>query len=234
MGIIGNKIITKAKKKQQLEIIKDNLILNLDAGNTGSYPGNGTIWYDISEKGNTNLNLSNNVSYENGYLLFNNSQAYNDTTNFGLGTEDFSIETWSYRDKIYPAGAYYQTIFTLNMPGNGIGIRCSQPNNDNYYWVSNNFTTFTITDNLYTWKQFVLTKSGTSLIFYVNSALWSTANIPPNTSIANGSLRVGKSNHDGSEYWSGRISIVRIYKGKALTGAEVLQNFNAIKSRYGL
>ena len=37
----------------------------------------------------------------------------------------------------------------------------------------------------------------------------------------------------GANYWyDGKIAICRIYKGKALSAAEVLQNYNATKGRY--
>ena len=38
--------------------------------------------------------------------------------------------------------------------------------------------------------------------------------------------------HNGS-YFNGRIAIVQAYN-RALTAAEVLQNYNALKSRFGL
>jgi hypothetical protein len=36
------------------------------------------------------------------------------------------------------------------------------------------------------------------------------------------------------KYFNGNISNVRVYKNKALSAAEVLQTFNASKSRFGL
>jgi hypothetical protein len=41
------------------------------------------------------------------------------------------------------------------------------------------------------------------------------------------------SNSSSGEYWNGKISNVQIYN-RALTAAEVKQNFNATRSRYGL
>ena len=40
-------------------------------------------------------------------------------------------------------------------------------------------------------------------------------------------------NNAKSRYWDGDIDIVKIYN-RALTATEILQNFNAHKSRYGL
>jgi hypothetical protein len=38
---------------------------------------------------------------------------------------------------------------------------------------------------------------------------------------------------DIADFWGGRVSNVKIYN-RALTAAEVLQNFNALRTRYGL
>ena len=46
-------------------------------------------------------------------------------------------------------------------------------------------------------------------------------------------LNIGRK-YDNTEFMNGRISILRIYKGKALSAAEVLQNYNRHKGRFGL
>jgi hypothetical protein len=38
----------------------------------------------------------------------------------------------------------------------------------------------------------------------------------------------------GGNYFNGKISGVKIYKGKGLTSAEVKQNYRNTKGRYGL
>ena len=50
---------------------------------------------------------------------------------------------------------------------------------------------------------------------------------------SNGTFKIGV-NRGGSAFIDGRVAQVHIYKGKALTASEVLQNYNASKSRYGL
>ena len=46
-------------------LINDNLVLCLDASNTQSYPGSGTTWTDISDKGN-NGTLANGAAFDSG------------------------------------------------------------------------------------------------------------------------------------------------------------------------
>ena len=51
-------------------IVKDGLLLHLDSRNTSSYPGTGSIWYDLSGNGfNGNLINSPSFSDENGGII---------------------------------------------------------------------------------------------------------------------------------------------------------------------
>ena len=83
------------------------LVLDLDAGNTSSYPGSGTRWTDLSGKGNHGT-LYNSVTYNSsnlGSLVFNgyeNGQGPNPyvllptNTDFDFGSGDFTVELWIY------------------------------------------------------------------------------------------------------------------------------------------
>jgi len=72
--------------------------------------------------------------------------------------------------------------------------------------------------------------NGSEVSLYMNSSYsWNTYY---NNSNDQYQLNVG-SNNMGDDKFRGKISILRIYKGKALTSSEVTQNFNAEKARYG-
>jgi len=61
-------------------IVKNGLVLSLDAGNVKSYPGSGTSWTDLSENGNTGT-LTNGPTF-NSYEARTNGNLYsNDVTN---------------------------------------------------------------------------------------------------------------------------------------------------------
>ena len=82
-------------------IVVDGLVLNLDAGNTSSYPGTGTTWTDLSSSP-TNATLVNGVTYSSsnqGHLLFDGTNDYatvSSSSKFAFGTGDFTLETWIY------------------------------------------------------------------------------------------------------------------------------------------
>ena len=57
------------------QIVQSNLVMNLDAGNSSSYSGSGSVWVDLSGNGNDGT-LINNPSYSNssgGSLVFDGS-----------------------------------------------------------------------------------------------------------------------------------------------------------------
>ena len=59
-------------------IVRDGLVLYLDAANEKSYPGSGTTWYDLSGNGN-DVTLINNPTYStnnNGSFIFDGVDEY--------------------------------------------------------------------------------------------------------------------------------------------------------------
>jgi hypothetical protein len=105
-----------------------------------------------------------------------------------------------------------------------------------------NFTTNAIatqTFSLNTWYHLVAAKTGTSTQLYVNGvAAGSSVNMGTITSASN-SLTIGRetpawANSGYSYALPGYISVMRIYKDKGFSAAEVTQNYNALRGRYGI
>jgi hypothetical protein len=68
---------------------------------------------------------------------------------------------------------------------------------------------------------------------YFNGVLDGTSS--NNTNLSEGGFRLARNiNTIGTGYANEKIATVLIYKGKALSQAEVLQNYNATKNRFGL
>ena len=85
-------------------------------------------------------------------------------------------------------------------------------------------------------------RSENELKLYVNGSLNTTSsnsaygsvsvgNYSNTTSIYN-IFNIGR-NRNQDSFFDGSVGQVHVYKGKALTASEVLQNYNASKSRYG-
>jgi hypothetical protein len=77
------------------------------------------------------------------------------------------------------------------------------------------------------------TFDGTTLNLYVNNTLVQTATEPPGGA-ANPAIGYGlMTRWDPGGLWGGRLAIVNVYNS-ALSGAEITQNFNYYRSRFGL
>jgi hypothetical protein len=91
-----------------------------------------------------------------------------------------------------------------------------------------------------TWYQavFICDAGGTNMRFYINGEAEGGTHVGNEWTASYSSLDVryiGRYEYNGgySRYFNGEIASVRIYD-RALTGAEVLQNFNATRSRFGI
>ncbi len=234
-------------------IVTNGLVLNLDAGRQNSYNG-GTTWRDLSGSGN-NGTLYNGPTYSNanrGYITIDGNDDYVliDTTNFPSGNSPFTMEcfiNWSGNgvnniDVIFGYG--YDVI-----GGNKCPLFAVESTNvfTSSFGSNTGIVTSTSTVNIGTWYHACLTYNSSQLSIYVNGRLESTLNytsantvlnnnvngnyaaigalISPNGTIVASPRRYGTFN--------GKISVMRMYN-RALSAAEIQQNFNATRGRYGI
>jgi hypothetical protein len=230
-------------------IITNGLILNLDAGNSTSYPGTGTQWTDLSGN-NRNGTLVNGVGYSSsngGALTFDGVVKYLSIANMSsalVNKTKFSYETWvkcnntNHNGTIFSFGGnneFNNDVLLLLVP-NGLLF---QINNGSDGGATISFTSTTW--NHIGWV-FDGTQSGNSnrMKVYVNGVQqtldFSTYNVPASTSPTNfvncsiGNYATAGFNYN---YFNGLIGLSRLYS-TSLSVSDVLQNFNATKTRFGL
>jgi hypothetical protein len=242
----------------QGNIVTNGLVLNLDAANPRSYapPFNGTTWTDLTGN-NKNGILTNSPVYNSangGSIVFNNTSSYcafsGDTFNISPGTTgELSLEIW-----VYPTGPYSPytpDAFTTNLGGFfgqgyfggstgwGIGMNTTSGIN-NFAFQVRNFSTISQPSTPFTnnnWYHVVGTFTrNENTRLYVNGVLTSTVS---NTNIGNLTITPSINNaaigRGGALpfYAGGNIATARIYN-RPLSSAEVLQNFNATRARFGV
>lgn len=79
-----------------------------------------------------------------------------------------------------------------------------------------------------------ITKSGNLVTSYYNGSQVQSANQSYTHSGSFANVQIGRGFSTSSERWfNGRVHNVKIYN-KALSSSEVLQNFNALRGRFGL
>ena len=220
-----------------------NLVLWYDPSISASYSGSGST---INNLASTSLSgTMSNITHTSPYFSYNGSSsqiAVADNALLEPGSGSWTMEAWVY---LANTGAGTKTILGKFDPGGmaadvSYSMRISGANafaqmgdgtgsyiNSTSYTLSQN----TWTHIIYVWKNGA-TKTletfinGTS-IGTVNHALSSILNTSAN-------LYIGSYNNgEYSQWMNGRIGVTRLYSA-ALTSAEVLQNYNADKSKYGL
>jgi hypothetical protein len=224
------------------EPVAANLVLHYDPSDATSYPGSGTTINDIS--GNGLHGTMSNITFTSPYFSYNGSSSQISVADNPLlepGSGDWSIEFWVNHTVI--AGSSRVLIGKTNggMSADwGYGLRTFS--NGNTYMEVGDGSTSTASPaavlNINTWYQVVgvwTNVASNSLALYINGSLIGS-NSHSFTSIKNTTAALYMGSFNGgqfSQWLNGRMGIVRMYN-KSLTGSEVLQNFNADKSKYGL
>jgi len=225
--------ISNSKVSYGPNLITDGLALYLDAANPDSYPGSGTIWYDLSGL-NNNCNFSSIPTFNLSHFTFNG------TSNYGTITNNISLDFSSEKTLIiwmkhtYTVGrrnpwdqAYGGYGTWTHEQGSNISAYFgdSGSNNTPYIGISSASTPRNI------WNCMSTTRDTTQHNWYLNGSISLTTNHSYGTlTETSANIRIGLGY---AGYWEGDMAIVMAYT-KKLTSDEILQNYNAQKSRFGL
>ena len=223
-------------------IVTNGLVLCLDAANVKSYPGSGTTWTDLSGNGN-NGTLADGPTFNSGNggsIVFDGSNDYITTTNVTIsGSQTFSVWAMVTGGPNSPAGILTQHNYAANAnfginhtTGNKLAPSIGYTNETREF--SSKPTTFTITNNVIFNAVLVYNSIENKIYWYINGVLDSSyvlSQTPKSTNhpIALGRWDAGYTNY----YFNGRVYSGNIHN-RNLSAQEVLQNYNATKSRFGL
>lgn len=224
-------------------IVTSNLVFWYDPSDSVSYPGTGTT---VTNLANTSLAQTlTNITYTSPYLTYNGSNATASVADNALlepGTGDFTLEVWVYYSTITGSS---RCLISKTDGGNAAdwsyGLR-TQTTGLTYMEVGNGTTsitspTFTVSTGQ--WYQIVgvwTNVASNSIELYVNGVSVGS-NSHSFTSVKNSTHALSFGSFDGGatfgQWFNGRMGVSRMYSA-ALTSAQVLQNYNADKSTYGL
>ncbi len=211
------------------KIVTNGLVLYLDAANPNSFVNGSTVWNDLSRNRNVGRLINGPVynGLSSGSVLFDGTDDY---VNLGTipqiapGTGDFTFDFW-----INPTNwnATYAPIFTTKIT-NGFWIGKVESNFVlRAYNVANDLqlTTFPTTN---VWTNVIVRRIGGATNIYYN--LVSVVNGTVTRNYVQG---VSEISRDGTtNVFNGRIASIKYYN-RALTSQEMLDNYNALKSRFG-
>ena len=212
-------------------------------GKPGLGAGNAYVW--AFENGNTGdairvahavFPLPINKINKDNYFEFDGSNDYIDlgtpSNLTSIGASNFAIEciikpntiSTGWTGLVY-LGRFGQSNGHLGFnPSNNV----SGGTGDGSTWQTHQ-TTYTLSAG--TWYHLVMVRVSNTINFYANGSAIGSFSHSHTPSTATEYLEVG--NGSSGEYFAGNIAYVKVYN-QALSASEVLQNYNAIKGRYGL
>jgi hypothetical protein len=220
------------------DIVSDGLVFCVDAGYVVSYPRSGATWTDLSYSGHS-ATLINTPSFSlsgGGSLYFSSaSQEYATIPEIGT-LSNFTIDAWVYFKSLPTSNTYPAIVTNVYPGGSNVGYALGVLNApwdgkitggffNNGWKISSGFTPV-----VNTWYHFATTYDGTDVKFYKDGALYSQ-NAVGSSSVSSGAGGYIARRWDDPNFIDGEIPSVKIYN-RALDVAEVLQNYDALKSRY--
>ena len=227
------------------KIVRDGLVLHLDAANNKSYSG-GTTWSDLS--GNGNNGTLSSVSLENNYMLFDNANDYvivnhAPSLNF-LGT--FTVSTWVLVNSFLTTSIYNIVSKKPSFNNTQKGWSCQydyrttgvlQYRNNNGTSLNDHTPTASINNTsilnqVVYWANAVWVINNSSISFYINAEPKSTVAINFTDTDTAFPIYIGKTlGSVGDPAVFSNKSVIKVYN-RALSAAEIRQNFEATKGRY--
>ncbi len=226
-------------------LVMSGLVLSLDAGDVGSYAGSGDAWLDITGGGN-DATLFHGVGFSpdgNGSLVFDGIDT---VATLGQVDEiDYSdsfcmcvtANVADYSNDLSNCGDKRSFLMNSYGSGNFANLGVSRYSNNSVYFrtvsdgVSNMITTG---DNpVGEWMHICGCFGDNTMKMYINGELVGTReNVTINDTFS--TLRIGGHGYNCSRTnFDGKISTAQMYD-RALSDAEVAQNFAALKDRHGL
>lgn len=232
------------------KIVTSGLILALDAANKKSYPGSGTTWTDLSGNSNTGT-LTNGPTFSAsnmGSIVFDGADDYVSVTTtslFNFGSGDFSFDIWytvasnsgSPNDWVSPfsKGNYSSGDFAtlLNRsPGHPDNKKIRfYAGGSNILAVDQESVATNIVINK--WYNYSISRISGVVYAYVFGISAGSASFVSSVTNSN-NISIAASMGGGSSYpLDGKVSMFKMYN-RGLSATEILQNYNAVKSRFNL
>jgi len=226
--ILQNYNAGRKKYNPEEFIVRDGLLMFVDAGNINSYSGTGTTWYDLS--GNRNdMTLINGVGFSkanSGVMRLDGTNDYIELPSFNISTTNHTIIGASRYAGAGPRGRIFSSHSNNWLMGHWNGsMKVYHPGN----WVADVLLSGTTE-----WLIHAVLENYSSDLwtYYCNGAL-----IASNSSGSQGpnGLSFGNYRQGGptSELSIAEIGFFMVYN-RILSTEEINQNLNAFKGRYGL
>lgn len=236
LNLGGNEINSLgAKLLNETQFVKTNLSYLWDAGLTSSYPGSGTSWYEWKSNNTTGV-FTNGPSYSTlggGSVYFDGSNDYVAIPTISLGSVPWSVSFWIKTTDAGQKGLY--SHWSGGPVYNGFGINSGKMQYlyyNNAGWQYSPDSTTAINTNNWVYITYSTGATSTSTFtFYVNGVAAGTFT-PASNGVGSGNMGSFGVYWDWG-YYNGYIAHVSQHNVQ-LTTAQILQNFNSTRQRFGV
>ena len=218
-------------------IVTNGLVLCLDAGSRKSYGGTGNVWRDLA--GSNNGTLVNGVGFNSanaGSLVLDGVDDHISISSFQPSV--FTGLTLISFANISSSSSYWVRLFDFgNGPNSSNLLFCRYGSSDNLFFGIYEFYYPVTVGGVIPYDQnahYVATADGANFKIYINGVLVHASgpiDIIP-TTVNRTSNFIGRSNW-ADPFLNGNIYMSQIYN-RALSQAEITQNYNATKGRFKL
>ena len=240
-------------------IVTNGLAEIIDAGFSPSYPTTGTTWYDLSPNTN-NGSLTNGPAFSSsngGSIVFDGTNDYVSVTNSNslYFSNGMTIQMFVKLDTLPPSSSGSRMYLVTKGDNNQFEWQTSINNFSSDYgkWCFLRYAATSpggalnggsfrgrasssdATTGTWTGVAFTLSDPSSFNDVYINGVLNNGSTLSQNTmNVVQGTsdVRVGTRNF-GEYYLDGNMGVVLLYN-RGLSAAEVLQNHNSLKTRFGI
>jgi hypothetical protein len=228
-----------------VNLTTSGLVLYYDPSSVSSYPGSGTTITDLS--GNSRNGTMSNISHTSPYFTYNGSSSQisvADNAALEPGSGDWTVEVWvnqavSGNDVVigkFNAGGLSSNVgYSIRTTGTSFYAQYGSGAGSGATLIQNS-TTHVGTIGIWYQIVYVFTNvaANTFETFVNGSSIGSVGHSLASILNTSTGLYIGSYNNgEYAQYFDGKIGITRLYN-RALTSAEVLNNYNVDKSKYGL
>ena len=227
-------------------IITNGLLMHLDAGSRMSYTSGSTTWNDLSGNGRT-MTLTRSGSAgsfptfdptNQGVIVFDGTGSYGSGSAFtGLGSSDRTINIWLKVDTLKTGAARAFTLVTdestSDTPAFALTFSTNNPTGEAGFggtpydgYINLNMVTGS-------WFNVCTTITSTKTITAYQNGIYISSKTGTGAVGANPIPEIARYNNNFGQYGNPNIGVIQIYN-RVLSAQEVTQNYNALKSRFGL
>lgn len=215
----------------QRGVIKNGLLLYLDANNIRSYGGSGNTWHDLASPSN-NVTLVGSPTFTSStpkHFSFNGSNQHGTSLGETVPSTAYTKCVW------FKLGAYVDNNLVSSESGGHYmffqGGNKMYNGHSNWAGFPSNYPS-TATFSLNTWYNVALTFNTTDgMKLYINGVLDSSYTAIKTAHNGDGSTNIA-CYIAGGNLLNGSISMVMTYN-RAITASEVLRNYEVTKSNFG-